>query len=256
MKTNLRQQDYHSYKWKRRELLPVGLRVVGAVVVLAWFFYRSLWAVLPLGVVGVWYFRKIEADKLQRCREELTLQFRECILSVATALNAGYSIENAFMESRRDMEVLYGEDSLIYGELEQVRRGIVVNITLEELLFDLGKRSGSEEIRQFATVFAIAKRSGGKLDEIIKSTSQLMEHRLDAYQELQIVLSGRRMEQNIMKLVPFGVLSYVGAAYPGYFSPLYHNLQGVLIMTGCLILYLAAYVLGEKILRDIMREMS
>lgn len=256
MKTNLKQQDYHSYKWKSRELLPVGLRVVGAIVVLAWFFYRSLWAVLPLTAVGVWYFRKIERDKAQRCREELALQFKECILSVATALNAGYSIENAFMESRRDMEILYGEDSLIYGELEHIRRGLVTNITLEELLFDLGKRSGSEEIRQFATVFTIAKRSGGKMDEVIRSTSQLMEQRLDAYQELQIVLSGRRMEQNIMKVMPFGVLGYVGVTYPGYFSPLYHNLQGILIMTGCLVLYLAAYVSGEKILESIMREVS
>lgn len=256
MKINSRQQDYHSYKWKRRELLPVVFRVAGAVAMLAWFFYQSLWAVLPLGVVGVWYFRKIERDKAKRRKEELGIQFKECILSVATALNAGYSIENAFMESRRDMEILYGEDSLIYRELEQIRRGLVINITLEELLFELGKRSGSEEIRQFATVFAIAKRSGGRMDEVIRSTSELIEQRLDAYQELQIVLSGRRMEQNIMKLVPFGVLSYVGAAYPGYFSPLYHNLQGVLIMTGCLFLYLAAYVLGEKILQDIVREVS
>jgi len=256
MKINLKQQDYHKYQWKRGELLPVMLRVIGAVVVLAWFFYRSLWAILPLGVVGAWYFQKIQADKTQRCREELSIQFKECILSVATALNAGYSIENAFMESRRDMEVLYGEDSLIYRELELIRRGLVNNVTLEELLADLGSRSSSEEIRQFATVFAIAKRSGGRLDEVIRRTSELIGQRLDAYQELQIVLSGRRMELNIMKLVPFGVLCYVGAAYPGYFSPLYHNLQGVLIMTGCLILYLAAYVLGEKILQGIMEEMS
>lgn len=256
MKVNLKWRDYHRYTWGKRELLWVGLRVVGVVAVLAWFFYRSMWAVLPLGMVGVWYFRKIEKDKTEQCREELTIQFKECILSVATALNAGYSVENAFMESRRDMEILYGKNSLIYEELELMRRGIVINITLEELLFDLGKRSDSEEIRQFATVFAIAKRNGGKMDEVIRSTSGLMEQRMEAYQELQIVLSGRRMEQNIMKLVPFVVLGYVGAAYPGYFSPLYHNLQGILIMTGCLILYLAAYVLGEKILQGIMQEMS
>lgn len=256
MKTNLKQQDYHNYPWKKRELLPAFCRVVGVVVLLAWFFYHSMWALLPLGVLGIWYFRKIESDKIQRCREELSMQFKECILSVSTALNAGYSIENAFMESRKDMEILYGEESLIYRELELIRRGLVINITLEELLFDLGKRSNIEEIRQFATVFSIAKRGGGKLDEVIRSTAELIGQRLEAYQELQIVLSGRRMEQNIMKLIPFVVLGYVGATYPGYFSPLYYNLQGVLIMTGCLILYLAAYVLGEKILHEILREMS
>lgn len=226
------------------------------VVLLAYFFYRSVWAVLPLSVVGVLFFRMECEKKLERRREELNLQFRECILSVVTSIKAGYAVENAFMESRSDMKLLYGEGSMIYEELECIRRGLIINITLEELLIDLGTRSDNEDIAQFAQVFCIAKRGGGNLPEIIRSTVELIGQRMDARQEIQTVLSGRKMEQTIMKVMPFGILFYIGSSYPGYFDGLYHNWQGVAIMTVCLLVYLGAYVMGDEILRKIAKEMG
>lgn len=249
MKINLKQRDC-------RKGIFFFCKSAGVVMFLSFFFYRSVWACLPLTVIGVLYFRMLQQKDRAKCREELTLQFKECILSVAASLKAGYAIENAFMESRRDMELLYGKDSQIYRELEQIRRGLIINITLEEQLFLLAQRSAGEEIAQFATVFSIAKRSGGNLSEIIKDSSELIGQRLDARLEMQTILSGRRMEQNVMKLMPFGVLGYIGISYPGYFDMLYHNWQGVAVMTGCLAIYLAAYVLGEKILQQIADEMA
>lgn len=45
----------------------------------------------------------------------------------------------------------------MYGELELIRRGMIVNITLEELIGDLAERSGCEEIQQFSTILSVAK---------------------------------------------------------------------------------------------------
>lgn len=256
MKENSRQQDYRNYVGSTREVMVFAIKSILVVAFLAFFFYRSLWACLPLSVVGVLYFRMQQREVGAKCREVLTLQFKECILSVAASLKAGYAIENAFMESRKDMELLYGKDSLIYRELEQIRRGLVINITLEEQLFGLAQRCAGEEIGQFATVFSIAKRNGGNLSEIIRDSAELIGQRLDARCEMQTIISGRRMEQNVMKLMPFGVLGYVGFSYPGYFDMLYHNLPGVAVMTACLGIYLTAYGLGEKILRKIAEEMA
>lgn len=256
MKISLKRQDYREYVWNKREFAFALLKAAGIVVFLSYFFYRSILACLPLSVVGVLYFRMSAGKQRDRRKEELTLQFKECILSVAASLRAGYAVENAFLESRSDMELLYGKDSLIYQELELIRRGLVINITLEEQLLDLAERSGSEEIGQFATVFSIAKRSAGNLSEIIGSSAELIGQKLDARQEMQTMLSGRRMEQTIMKLVPFGVVGYIGVSYPGYFDMLYHNWQGAAIMTGCLAIYLAAYVMGEKILQRVAVEMA
>lgn len=232
------------------------VQAVAVVCFLAYFFYRSVWAVLPLAAVGVLFYRECSEKKKSRCREELVIQFRECILSVSTSLKAGYAVENAFLESRSDMRLLYGEHSLIYQELELIRRGMVINITLEEQLADLAQRSDSDEITQFAQIFSIAKRSGGNIPSIIQTSSEIIGQRIDARQEMNTVLSGRRMEQNIMKLMPFAILFYIGFTYPGYFDSLYHNWQGVAIMTACLVLYLAAYVIGDRILDKIQRDIG
>ncbi|MCM1044769.1 MAG: type II secretion system F family protein [Candidatus Gastranaerophilales bacterium] len=256
IRTNLKRRDYHKYAWKKGELALTVLEAAGAVCFLAYFFYRSIWAVLPLSVVGVFFFKHLVEKKAMRSREELTVQFKECILSVSASLKAGYAVENAFLESRADMRLLYGEHSFIYQELELIRRGMVINITLEEQLADLAERSGSEEIGQFAQIFAIAKRSGGNLPEIIRVSVEIIGRRIDVRQEMQTVLSGRRMEQNIMKAIPFVILTYIEVTYPGYFDSLYHNLQGVAVMTGCLTLYLAAYVAGDHILAKIQTEIG
>lgn len=248
MRKNFRRQDY------RERLLFLG-KSAGMVFFMAYFFYRSVWAVIPLSVIGVFYFRMQVQRAKEKRREQLVLQFKECILSVAASLKAGYAIENAFMESRTDMELLYGKNSMIYQELEQIRRGLVINITLEEQLFGLAKRSEGEEIMQFATVFSIARRGGGNLAEIIRSTSELISQRLDARMEMQTRLSGRQMELNVMKIIPFGIVGYIGICYPGYFDMLYHNWQGAAIMTGCLSVYLIACVMGEKILQQIKKEL-
>ena len=248
MRKSLKRQDC------RENIVFLG-KSVGVVIFLAYFFYRSIWACIPLSVVGFFYFRMLKNKAKEKHCEQLLLQFKECILSVSASLKAGYAIENAFMESRGDMELLYGSHSAIYRELEQIRRGLVINITLEEQLFGLAERSGGDEIMQFATVFSIAKRGGGNLSEIIRSSSELISQRLDARAEMRTRLSGREMEQNVMKVIPFAVLGYIGFSYPGYFDMLYHNWQGAAIMTGCLGIYLGAYVLGEKIMKQISNEL-
>lgn len=209
---------------------------------------------LPLLPVGVMLYRNIRSRKGEREREELTAQFRECILAVSTLLEAGYSVENAFLECGQDMALMYGEDALICRELKIVRRGLHINVSLEELLADLGERSGSEEIIQFAEVFSIAKRSGGNLAEIIKSSAELIGRRADLKREIDTLLSGKTMEMNIMKGMPFAILLYLGFTNRGYFDMLYEGLRGRLIMTGCLGAYVGACALGRLVIRRMERE--
>ena len=224
-------------------------------VILAHFFYRSAWAAVLLFPSGAVCFLNIRNRKGERDREELAAQFRECILAVAASLQAGYSTENAFLECEQDMILMYGVEALICNELKLIRRGLRINISLEELLNDLGERSGCEEILQFAEVFSIAKRSGGNLAEIIGGSAELIGRKIELQREIHVLLGGKKMELAIMKVMPFAILIYIGTANPGYFDVLYHNLRGILVMTGCLAAYLGAYVMGELVMKHMMEEL-
>lgn len=254
MKTNLRRLDYHEYQWKRGERLAAVCLSAAVTGFLAYFFYRGIWAVLPLSPLGIYFFRRIAKRKVEKNKIALTLQFRECILAVATSLQAGYSAENAFPEVWKDMKLMFGENSLICSELGLIRRGLAINITLEELLQDLAKRSDCEEIGQFAQIFSLAKRNGGNMAEIIKNSAALIGRQIEQRQEIQTLLSGRKMELNIMEIMPFGILLYLSMGTPGYFDTLYHNLTGIAVMTGCLAVYVTAYLLGEAVMDKLGRE--
>ncbi len=241
-------RDYHSVKWDAPKLVRTVAEAVGCVLLLSYFFYRSFMAVIPLSFIGILYFRKKGRSLAAKDRKTLESQFGEAIRGVETALKAGYSVENAFVQSGKDMERQFGREAFICGELEALRRGMILNITLEEMLADLGERSGSEAISDFAKVFAIAKRYGGSMPEIISSAADTISLMIETTEEIDATLSGRRMELNIMRIMPFGILAYVGVTSPGYFDPLYGNLTGVLLMTGLLCIYLAGFVLGDKVL--------
>lgn len=174
-------------------------------------------------------------------------QFKECVLSVLGAIKAGYAVENAFAESVFDMEIMYGKDCWIAREVRMICRGVRTNKTLEEALAELGRKSGLIEIGEFAEVFSIAKRSSGNIPETIELYSKVITNHLDLIAELETLLAAKRLEQKVMNIMPFLIVLYLEYTNKGYFDMMYHNFTGVIIMTGCLVVYLAAYMMAEKI---------
>ena len=216
--------------------------------VIAEVFYSSIIAMfflLPL-LFPIYLRRKRVQD--EKSRSELLLEFKECMNSVLTALKAGYSCENAFRESEKDMKFLYGERSRIGQELNQILGGLDSNVSLEQLLNEFAVRSGSEEIKDFSEVFIIARKSGGNMTEILQRTMTQIQDRIDVEREISILISSKKLEQIIMDIVPFGIIAYIGLTSRGFFDVLYHNVLGIAVMTGCLAVYIAAFCLSEKII--------
>ena len=133
--------------------------------------------------------------------------------------------------------------------MTRIINGLDNQVPLEKLISDFAARAQVEEIREFAEVFAIAKKGGGNMPEILGRTASLIEERLEVENEIYIALASRRMEARIMDLTPFLIIFYIGLTSPGFFDVLYHNAAGVIFMSICLGAYLAALAASEKILR-------
>lgn len=239
--------DYSKYRLRTDERILYAGEGLLIVSLIAYLFYRSWIAWIGLMPLVLLFLRKKKAELAQKQRQELSLQFKDLILTVAANQKAGYSVENAFRESYRDMAMLYGEDAVICRELKYITAGLDNNVTPEKLLYHLGARSGIADIIQFADVFVIAKRSGGSMTEILSKTAEVIEQKTETDKEIQLMLGAKKTEQKIMNIVPFVIIFYVGSTSKGFFDILYHNLLGVVIMTVCLGFYFAAYTLSEKI---------
>lgn len=238
---------YGSYYYTKKENLLYIAYSLCIISFFAYFFYRSPWALLPLSPIGMGIYLYLQKEKGEKRRQRLELEFKDCILSVSANLRAGYSVENAFVECRKDMLTLYGDGGLMQKELSRIQKSLSNNVPLEGLLEELGERSCCDSIKEFAGVFAIARQSGGRLPDIIQSTAQLIGEEISLKQEIQVTISGRRYEQKIMNIIPFGLVCYIEMGNPGFFDILYHNPTGQIVMTCCLLIYFAAFGMASHI---------
>ena len=227
--------------------VPVFAQGVLIALLFGRLFYDSWIAVAILLPVALpWFIHQKKAIR-QRNIRLIGIQFRDAASSVLTSLKAGYSVENAFIEALKDMELLYGKKSLIAGELLKIKKGIKNNIPIEKLLFRMGNETENSDIQDFAQVFAVAKRSGGNMTDVIGKTITVISRKMDTEKEIDVLISAKRMEARIMNMVPFFIIFYISLTSPGFFAPLYHNLFGIILMTVCVGLYTGAYLLSERI---------
>jgi tight adherence protein B len=240
--------DYRVYRLSRREWIRCFLEAAAAEAAMVYVFYRSLFlfmAVLPLA--AVWpLFRR---DSFRKKRQEiLRVQFREGLMALSSALEAGYSVENAFGASVRDLTEMYGVDGMITVEFSAIALQMKMNRTPEALLADFGRRSGIEEIRNFAEIFAVAKRSRGGISSVIAHFARVISGKIQVREEILNMTAEKVFEQRIMNLIPFFIVIYVDVTSPGFFTVMYRTAAGRIVMTGCLALYAAALLLSRHFL--------
>ena len=211
-------------------------------------FYGSFPAGLPGLFLSPLALRRKAGQLAKERQHELTLEFKELVLAYANALRAGYSVENAFTEAVKEIAYLFEEDALIMQECRQMMGKMKNGHSIEEMLTDLGKRSGSEDIADFAAVFSVAKRSGGNMPVIMTDTAGRISEKVTLTEEISLMFAQKRLEQRMMDILPMAIMLYIGIASPGYFSPLYKNAAGIAVMTVCLAVYVAAYLISGKIM--------
>lgn len=247
MSNNCSLPDYAEYHFTPAQKILYLLEGSLLVGIIGYFFYQSWFACVCLSPLLVVFIRAKKKELAKKRRQELSVQFKDLVLSLSANQRAGYSIENACKEAYRDMEMLYGAQSPICQEVRHMILGLENNVVLEKLLYNLGVRSNQPDIMQFADVFLIAKRSGGNMTEILEKTAAVIEQKIETDKEIQMMISAKKMEQKIMNMVPFLIIFYIGTTSKGFFDVLYHNLIGVVIMTVCLGFYGAAYLMSKQI---------
>lgn len=226
-----------------------ALLALGMAGLIGWLYYQSLWALFLAGPLYP-FILKIRREALfEKRQNELSIQFRDAISAVAAALNAGYSIENAWREALSEVRSLYGDNALMTVELRNLVGRLSMNEPIEDILGDFSARSGSEDIMSFCQVFLFAKRGGGDFIGIIRAAALRISRKNELMRTLTTDLASRRLEGRVMSIMPMGILLYMNISSPGYFEVMYHNVTGIIIMTVCLIAYAGVYMLSEKLLK-------
>lgn len=238
-------EEYHFGFFEWCLLTGQGILLLG---LLTYVFYRSLFAFVLFLPLGFFYPLYKRGDRKQKRLETLRVQFKDAILILASSLNAGYSVENAFVSSLEELDRIYGADSMISKEIRLIIRKTRMNLPVGEALKDFADRSGIDDVENFAEVFVAARKSGGELMKIISQTAQIIGEKIRIHEEILTMTASKRLEQRIMSVVPMLLVFYIEMTSPGFFQVLYTTLQGRILMTLCLLAYLLSLWVTEKIL--------
>ncbi len=241
--------DYKVYKPEVKEILKAIVMYCAVSGVIAYFFYRSVKVFLCLtpgfAIFYRFYIKKLKEERSRQLKE----QFAEMLRAVSAGMNAGYSMENAFLEAHKDMELFYGKKCMIAEEIVKVRKGLEVNMTLEELIKDIAVRSGDEDIASFSDVLGCAKRYGGNVTEVLRTSAETVREKICVDKEIELIIAEKKLELRMMEVLPFFILMYLRITSVGYFDCLYEGIAGRCFMTVCLAVFIIAAFFGEKIMR-------
>ena len=241
-------QSYEEYRFSMTEILKYlvqGLLLCGAVDYL---FYQNPWLMFLALPVTVFFLKWKKKGLIRERKKNLNYQFKDALNALSVAVQAGYSVENAVRETGRDLRMIYEENADMVQELAAMQRRMDSNQTLEEAMRDFAERSGIPEAETFAEIFTVGKRSGGDLIEIMEDTARTIAQTVETERAIAATLASRRYEQTIMNGIPFVIVLYLRIGCPGFMDPVYGNIVGVCVMTGCLLLYLGAWYLGRRML--------
>ena len=227
---NLWQQDI-TFK----ERTKAGMKTAGMIGITAWLYYRRVWAAIFLILPGIWLYREFLEEESKKKEQEFQKQFREMIQTLSSALNTGYSVENAFYETQKELKIQYPEEARISRELLLITRKLRMHIPVEQVLEEFAEKVPSEDVKSFVTVFVTAKKSGGDMIGIIRNTTSQ--------------IGDKKYEFQIMSMVPYGIIAYMSLSFSDFMEELYGNVTGIGVMTLCLGIYVGAYYLGVRLLR-------
>jgi tight adherence protein B len=242
--------DYSVYHLSKNEKITAILVGAFFCFLVGYLFYMNVIVAAIFSLLG-FYFTKIRRVQLRDKRKrELTLQFKQMLFSLSSALSAGKSVDQAFKEIVKDLRLLYPDpNTYIIRELELINRRIANGDTIVNAIKDFSDRADSDDITNFSDVFITSTSTGGDLVEIISRTSTIISEKLDVQQEIQILVSGKKLESNVLILAPLGIIAFMSFAGNGYMDPLYEFPgAGPVIMTVCIAVLGFVYWVLQKIM--------
>jgi len=240
--------DYSTYTLsarERAEALVVGCLLFFA---LGYLFYNNIVLACVAACLGLLNPRTRRKKLLEKRKNELNDQFKQALYSLSSSLGAGRSVENAFQETIKDLQLLYPDRrTYIIREFEIIIHRIENGEPIERALADFSARSDLEDIQNFADVFISCKRTGGDLVEIIRRTSNIIGDKLEIQQEIAVMVAQKRFESKALSAAPIVIVAFLSLSSPDYMAPL-HSGAGYLLMTAALLVLIGCYWFTQRIM--------
>ncbi|ACL74886.1 type II secretion system F family protein [Ruminiclostridium cellulolyticum] len=241
--------DYNEYAIPTKMKLVYALSAATVVFAVSYLFYRSFTVSIAISPLGIFYLNYRRKQIIEKRKNELNLQFKDLLISLSSSLSAGKPLEKAFVGALSDLYVLYpSDDAYIVRETKIIINKLSLNVSIEEAVSDFAERSDIDDIKNFSDVIIICKRTGGNLVDAIKNSSRIISEKIEMAQEIETLLSSRKLEQKVLNIMPIAMIFILSTTATEYINPVFTTVTGRIAATLCLILLTAAYFISKRII--------
>lgn len=142
---------------------------------------------------------------ISKRKAAFTEQLSDCLTTVANALRAGYSFQQAVDVVAKEMEPPISE------EFAHVANDVFMGINLDEALEQMAKRVESSDFDLVVTAVLIQREIGGNLAQVLDSISDTIIERIRMKREISALTAQGRLSAFVLLLLPFfvGAFMYV-----------------------------------------------
>jgi len=225
-------QDYNLYRLSRREVENYLVLTGILLFVSGYVFYQSLIfsAFMSMtSIAGLPWYRRMLAD---RRKNELRIQFKDMLYSVASSVTAGRYLPEAIEESYSAVSMIHGENSILAREIENmVRQMKEANSSDEAVLTDLAVRSNVRELMDFSDVCLTCRKTGGDLSRMIIRAVALLSQNIDIQKEKEVLMAQKKLESRILAAMPVVVTGFINLSSNDYLEVMYTTAAGRILMT-------------------------
>jgi tight adherence protein B len=186
---------------------------------------------------------------MQRGKQRAAGQFEQMLYAIASSLQAGKSVENAFRSAEGDLRLMYaGHTPIVLAELERLNRSVHHGTPLDSAVDDFQRRIDLTEATNWADILRTCKRTGGDLVLVMRHTSRLIVEKMNMERELAVLIAGKRFEAKALTVVPFLMVAAFRYGSPDYMDPLYSG-GGQVVMAAALLLIGVGICAAARLMR-------
>ena len=142
--------------------------------------------------------------RINKRRNAFTEQLSDCLTTVANALRAGYSFQQAMDIIAKEMEPPISE------EFAHVTQDVSMGINLDDSLEQMAKRVESSDFDLVVTAVLIQREIGGNLAQVLDQISDTINERIRMKREISALTAQGRLSAMVLLVLPFatGVAMY------------------------------------------------
>ncbi len=217
--------------------------LVGAAIIVGIGIFRSVFAVLLVGICGVLGGFAVVRYRTMKRVKAIRYQLPGVIELIATSLRSGLSIRSAFLQVTRQSQ------RPIQPELAILERMQRIGIPLDTALSEWAKRMPLEELKLLAFTVGVSTASGGNLSDSLDRLAAAWRQHLILEEKVDALTAQGRLQAWVMAALPFILALALAILDPKSMQSLWTTTAGHVVVGLVLIFELVGLLWIRRLVR-------